>query len=261
MTSQELLVANAALSSEVERPREALKIGSTSCCPGLWHHSCKRRGTRRWHERPAGLRAPRKYTALRCRYSAVMSTTSIHEDFHAWQLHIEIEDVRPKVWRRLLVPLTINLSRLHVMLLWATGWDGGHVHEFIFGRDHYGATEPGREFPDDLIPEEDVMLSEALGTRKTFEYLYDFGDSWWHKITVEQIVELDSPIEYAQCIGGENACPPEDVGGPLGYEDFLKALVDPKHPEHAEKKDWIGRPFDPRAFNLDEANARLNACG
>jgi len=108
------------------------------------------------------------------------------------------------------------------------------------------------------MPEEDVTLTEALGTRKTFEHLYDFGDGWWHKIKVEQIVKLDSPIEYAQCVGGENACPPEDAGGSLGYEEFLEALVDPQHPEHIEMKEWIGRPFDPRAFHIDEVNARLN---
>ncbi len=188
-----------------------------------------------------------------------MSTTSNPRDTQAWQLYVELEDVRPKVWRRLLVPLTIDLSRLHVMLLWGTGWDGGHVHEFVFGHDHYGATEPGREFPDDLMPEEDVTLSEALGKRKSFEYLYDFGDAWWHKVKVEKIVTLNAPIETAQCIGGENACPPEDVGGAPGYEEFLAALADPNHPEHAEQKEWIGRPFDPRAFDIDEVNARLNA--
>ena len=188
-----------------------------------------------------------------------MSKTPAQNDTRAWQLYVELEDVRPKVWRRLLVPLTIDLSRLHVMLLWGTGWDGGHVHEFIFGHDHYGATEPGREFPADLMPEEDVTLSEALGSRKTFQYLYDFGDSWWHKVKVEKIVTLDASIEYAQCIGGENACPPEDVGGAPGYEEFLEALADPDHPEHADQKEWIGRPFDPRAFDIDEINARLNA--
>jgi len=60
-----------------------------------------------------------------------MSTTPFaEEDLHAWHLHVELEDVRPKIWRRLLVPLTVDLSRLHVMLLWGMGWDGGHVHEF-----------------------------------------------------------------------------------------------------------------------------------
>lgn len=38
----------------------------------------------------------------------------------------------PRVWRRLLVPTTIDLSRLHVALLWGTGWQGGHLREFVF---------------------------------------------------------------------------------------------------------------------------------
>ncbi|WP_093222451.1 MULTISPECIES: hypothetical protein [unclassified Variovorax] len=50
-----------------------------------------------------------------------MSTTSTRKHLHAWQLYVELEDVRPKVWRRLLMPLTIELSRLHVMLLWGMG--------------------------------------------------------------------------------------------------------------------------------------------
>lgn len=187
-----------------------------------------------------------------------MGATSIARGLHAWQLYVELEEVRPKVWRRLLVPLDIDLSGLHVALLWGTGWDGGHVHEFIFGPDHYGATEPGSEFPDDLRREEDVLLSHALGRRKSFKYLYDFGDSWWHTVKVERIVELNAPLQLARCIGGENACPPQDVGGAGGYEDFLEALSDPGHPEHADLKEWIGRPFDPRAFDIDEVNARLN---
>jgi hypothetical protein len=187
-----------------------------------------------------------------------MGTTTTARDTQAWQLYVELEDVRPKVWRRLLVPLTIELPRLHVMLLWGTGWDGGHVHEFVFGPDHYGAKEPGLDFPE-VLDEQGVALSEALGSRKTFNYIYDYGDNWWHKVKVEKIVTLDSPIEHGQCIGGENACPPEDVGGASGYEEFLEALADPNHPEHAEQKRWIRRPFDPRAFVIDEINRRLNA--
>jgi hypothetical protein len=50
--------------------------------------------------------------------SGSMSTTSTREDFHARQMYVDLENVRPQVWRRLLAPLTIDLSRLHVMLLW-----------------------------------------------------------------------------------------------------------------------------------------------
>jgi transposase len=200
---------------------------STICCRGPWRRSSRRPGSSpSWPRRPdAGAQRHPVPPPLQCG----MGTTSIDaSELHAWQLYVELEDVQTRrsgagCW----CPLDIDLSRLHVALLWGTGWDGGHIHEFIFGPDHYGATEPGREFPDDLQPEEDVLLSQALGRRKSFKYLYDFGDSWWHSVKVEQIVRLDVPLDFARCIAGENACPPEDVGGRAGYEEFLEALADP----------------------------------
>ena len=59
------------------------------------------------------------------------------------------------------------------------------------------------------------------------------------------------------CLAGARACPPEDVGGIGGYEDFLKAIGDPQHPEHQEFLDWIGGEFDPEAFDVDEVNEIL----
>ena len=58
-------------------------------------------------------------------------------------------------------------------------------------------------------------------------------------------------------IGGENACPPEDVGGAPGYEEFLDALADLDNSEHDELKAWIGSSFDPTAFAVANANQRL----
>ena len=76
---------------------------------------------------------------------------------------------------------------------------------------------------------------------------------------VEKIVTLDVPITSGVCIGGENACPPEDVGSPPGYEEFLAAMADPKHREHRELKKWIGGSFEPTVFNVAEVNERLSA--
>jgi hypothetical protein len=47
------------------------------------------------------------------------------------------------------------------------------------------------------------------------------------------------------------------VGGPEGYAEFLAALADPVHPEHAAMREWIGRPFDPEAFDPDRLGALL----
>ncbi|MDN8617356.1 hypothetical protein QZH52_30005 [Variovorax ginsengisoli] len=49
----------------------------------------------------------------------------------------------------------------------------------------------------------------------------DYGDNWRHRVKVEKIVELDTPISSAVCVAGENACPPEDVGSASAYEEFL----------------------------------------
>ena len=177
----------------------------------------------------------------------------------AYQLHIELEWVHPKVWRRLLVASSIELPLLHVMLLWGMGWQGGHVHEFMFGNTNYGRVEPGIDLPEQVLDEEGVTLREALGARKKFIYLYDWGDDWRHMVKLEKMVNLDEPLTTARCIDGANACPPEDVGGAPGYEEFLEAIGDPKHPDHRDLKKWIGGKFDPAAFNIEEVNARLNA--
>jgi hypothetical protein len=175
----------------------------------------------------------------------------------AYQIYVELEEVRPKVWRRFLVPDTIELPRLHVTLLWGTGWDGGHIHEFEFIDANYCAQEPNSELPDGVLDEEGVTLREALGRSREFRYIYDYGDAWWHKVKVEKTVALAVPIALAICVGGENACPPEDIRGAPGYEEFLEIMADPEHPEHAEQKAWIGRDFDPKQFSVEETNRRL----
>jgi hypothetical protein len=55
-----------------------------------------------------------------------------------YQLHIEQDEVQPRVWRRLLVPEDITLTKLNVVLQETMGWLGAHLYEYIVGRLHYG---------------------------------------------------------------------------------------------------------------------------
>ena len=71
----------------------------------------------------------------------------------------------------------------------------------------------------------------------------------YHKVKLERIVDLGVPLETAMCITGANACPPEDIGGAPGYEEFLEAIRDPQHPEHQSMFDHCGGKFDPREFD------------
>ena len=98
----------------------------------------------------------------------------------------------------------------------------------------------------EFIPEEGAV----------FEYEYDFGDGWEHDIVVERILYGANEAEPV-CLEGARSCPPEDVGGPHGYKDYLEALHDPSHPEHGEMVMW-SILFDPERFDLAKINRRLS---
>jgi hypothetical protein len=103
-----------------------------------------------------------------------------------------------------------------------------------------------------------VLLSEIATTAiRKFVYEYDFGDSWEHEILVEKILPAEAETAYPLCLRGKRACPPEDVGGVWGYEEFLEAIGDPTQEEHESYLEWVGGDFDPEAFDLEETNQRL----
>jgi hypothetical protein len=88
-------------------------------------------------------------------------------------------------------------------------------------------------------------------------YEYDFGDSWSHEVVVEDIGWTPHVLKHGVCLDGGGACPPEDVGGTGGYEEFLEALADPLHEEHDNYLVWVGYKFDSSEFNVAAANAAL----
>lgn len=174
------------------------------------------------------------------------------------QLKIELRGVKPVVWRRILVPETVTLAKLHGILQWTMGWTNSHLHEWNIAHRRYGM--PDRDWPEEepLTDDRRVRLNTFIeaGVRR-FTYLYDFGDDWEHVVTVEYLVPPDPNQPPIVCLAGANACPPEDVGGPSGYADFLKALADPCHEEHTEMLAWADGAFDPAAFHLQATNQIL----
>lgn len=172
-------------------------------------------------------------------------------------LRIELRDIEPTIWRSILVPGTIKLSKLHVVLQWTMGWVGGHLHLFFINDIEYGVPDPDFEQYPPVEREDRITLARALGARKTFTYLYDFGDSWEHRIKVQNILPPDPTLTTPFCLDGANACPPEDVGGVPGYIDFRHAISDPAHEEHQQMLNWCGGAFDPTAFDISEVNERL----
>jgi Plasmid pRiA4b ORF-3-like protein len=173
------------------------------------------------------------------------------------QLHIELRGTKPKVWRRVLVPQAITLARLHHVIQAAFGWSGGHLHEFMAGEQRYGTPDPDYDTPGS-VQSERTKLTSALQHAATIDYVYDFGDYWHHRIKLEKMLPSDTQIKLPRCVGGANATPPDDCGGVPGYYEFVAAVTDPNHPEHAEMVQWIGRPWDPAEFDINRVNAWLN---
>ncbi|WP_354681178.1 plasmid pRiA4b ORF-3 family protein [Cupriavidus plantarum] len=171
-------------------------------------------------------------------------------------LRIELQGIHPPVWRRFVVPAEILLPKLHKVIQAVMGWENYHLHQFRFGTAIFGT--PSEEFLEDPTrSEKGVRLVNALGTATDFVYEYDFGDGWEHYIHVEAMGESEEVLALPVCTAGENACPPEDVGGAGGYEDFKKALAQPGNPHHAEYRKWIGGVFDPAGFDVNAVNFRL----
>ena len=173
-----------------------------------------------------------------------------------YQVRVELKRITPLIWRRVLVPDNVTLAKLHGILQWTMGWQGGHLHEYAAGPVRYGTPDEDWPSPEPMIDERRVRLSALVenGNRR-LTYIYDMGDYWEHTVKVEDIVVPKGP--WIQCLGGENACPPEDVGGTSGYEEFLEAVTDPTHEDHLSMLQWVGGAFDPKMFDLAETNERL----
>jgi Plasmid pRiA4b ORF-3-like protein len=93
-------------------------------------------------------------------------------------------------------------------------------------------------------------ILEDVGIKK-LTYLYDFGDGWEHSVRIERISDAIPGIAYPRLVEAAGRCPPEDVGGPWGYRQFLDAIADPNHQEHAATLQWIGGHFDPTNANVE----------
>ena len=177
------------------------------------------------------------------------------------QIHVVIEGLEPPVWRRLVVPVHFTLAQLHRILQAAFGWTDSHLHQFKIGGLRYGDAEfMNAERIDELEP----RTFDAMGVRLKdfslyggepliFTYIYDFGDNWVHRVTLEKVVVAKPAPKKAACIEGARSGPPEDVGGPHGYLEFLRVLLMPEDDEIKQQQDfkrWIGGTFDPERFDL-----------
>ncbi len=178
-----------------------------------------------------------------------------------YQFKITLEDIQLPIWRRIQVK-DCTLDELHEHIQTAMGWTNSHLQQFKIAGRVFGDPElisEGFEDDSEVVSSLESRLSSVVpedGKRFRFEYEYDFGDSWEHEVLFEGCSRAEKGVRYPLCLEGERACPPEDVGGTYGYQEYLEAMADPDHEEHSEYLAWRG-PFAPEAFDARATTRRM----
>jgi len=164
------------------------------------------------------------------------------------QLRVELRYIKPAIWRQLVVPADATLDVVHQVLQIAFGWKDSHLHDFHVGDVRFGMTGVDDELL--AVREHAAPLGAITREGSMFVYRYDFGDDWEHE-------EPDREPLRLECLDGARACPPEDCGGPPGYQNLLRVLSDPRDEEYADMRRWVGRAFDPERFEREKINKKI----
>jgi len=174
-----------------------------------------------------------------------------------YQFRITLEDIRPPVLRRVLVPETYTFWDLHVAIQDVMEWSDCHLHQFriidprISAKVDIGIPDEEDDYYEILPGWKQKIADYFSPYNKTAYYIYDFGNNWEHSILFEKILPREDGLLYPVCIDGQRACPPEDCGGPTGYEEFLEIIMDPRHERYEEMLEWAG-DFEPEYFKKDD---------
>jgi hypothetical protein len=171
------------------------------------------------------------------------------------RLRIEIDEVEPAVVRRVEVPVVIRLDDLHFVLQIAIGWQNCHPFEFRVGETAWGLIDRDNPASSPLAAES-ATLADVLALAGTFRYDYVYGEDWAHTVVLEGVAPADPAVAYPRLVDAQGRCPPADIGGPMGYETFLRAIADPEHLHHEGMIEWDDPDFDPHV--VDEASIRAN---
>jgi hypothetical protein len=172
-----------------------------------------------------------------------------------YQLKITLLGIQPPIWRLIQVPSTIPLCCLHDAIQAVLGWTDTHLHHFEKHGEYWGVAD--EEFEDRNDENKVELRKVLLRVDDSMTYTYDFGDNWRHRILLEKIIRAEMSATRPICVSGRRRRPPEDVGGPSGYQEFLKVLFEPGHEVNERFRAWAGGTFHPEEFDVKVVNTIL----
>jgi hypothetical protein len=171
-------------------------------------------------------------------------------------LRVTLRDIDPPIWRELSIPDSFSLAQLHRCIQLGFEWFDYHLYLFDVAGRQFARPEPDA-FGENAAA---VQLADlSLEAHSAFVYTYDMGDGWEHDIELrsETPISPAEPDYLAYVLDGGRAAPPEDVGGPPGYERLLEAFQRRGTDDDEDLIAWAGPDFDPERFDRRAVNHAL----
>lgn len=193
----------------------------------------------------------------------------MENDRRAFRLRIDLDlDGPHPCWREVVVPATCSFLDLHIVIQRVFNWYDEHLFNFemlAHGRNLH-MEEYAFQAPEDaVVPSgyalagaRDVLLGDVFPRSRTARYSYDYGDGWEHKVKLLKTIK-DADVTAPQLVAGEGDAPPEDVGGPGGFEDFLVTISDPFNNECLDALEW-GEAQGYEPLDLEKKQRELAEC-
>lgn len=181
----------------------------------------------------------------------------------AYILKLTFEGIKPEVWRKVIIPVGATFNRLHETIQYVTNFKSymEPYHHFCFPLEDVMITNN-----EELIEQKElngkkvkqpsrIKIDQYIEKNGKILYQYDFGDNWEITITLEDTVD-DYYFGYPTLLDGGGMAPPEDVGGPVGYMNFLEIIHDPTHPQYTSTREWA-ESVGYKPLNIDHINSLL----
>ena len=182
----------------------------------------------------------------------------------AFDLHLELVNVTPQVWRILRVPGDLHLDDLHLAIQTVMGWDDFHPHLFEIGDREYGPraeSESDEKGDDEMVAidawageDSAITVAQALTqSPDAITYIYDFEEDWRVRITRLAAVET-STLEDVSCVAGEEAGPQQETAR---FEVFSVDEANQRLARARQPRATPDAPAGPRATPDQQLLARL----
>lgn len=174
-----------------------------------------------------------------------------------YTIKVELIGLDESCYRVIVVDENLTMNDLHTVIQTAMGWNNSHLYEFVTPE---GIRIVGY-LDDDVSNEVDatkLTISDVYTNTKKLTYIYDFGDWWEHNIEIKESKKhYDDPAIAIEAVG---VCPPDDVGGIPGYQNFIKKLKNGTEEEKLELINWLGYieyvPLDTKSLMIINTKLR-----